>query len=480
MTCFLEQIMPKRRKEAGIGCTLRLDKLVATTNRPQVKVGRLSIAVVVLLFIHGVLLAYSASRQSPTLNEPGHLVAGLSNWQFGRFELYRVNPPLVRMIAALPVLFAGYEADWSRFDDGPQARSERVLGEDFVAANAERSIWLFTIARWACVPISLIGGLFCFLWSRDFWQDGLAGLLSLTLWCFDPNILAHGALITPDCAAATFGLGAQYLFWRWLRQPTWPRAFAAGILLGIAEISKMTWIFLFVLWPVLWMFWIVTRPPRHPMPARRSAFAQLATILLIGIYCVNLCYGFDGIFVRLKDFVFVSKGLTKSPGTVGTANRFGATWLGEIPMPLPQQYLLGIDAQKADFDEYDRPSYLLGEWKHGGWPYYYLCSFAVKTTHGLQSILLLALFTLLYRWYRGTYPNGQCAPEPADFVLLLAPPLTVFALVSSQTAFNHHFRYVLPIFGFVFVAAGAIASWSSARPHETTLALKTRDGSKLG
>ena len=49
---------------------------------------------------------------SPTLNEPGHLVAGLINWQFGRFNVYKVNPPLVRKVAALPVLFAGPKTDW--------------------------------------------------------------------------------------------------------------------------------------------------------------------------------------------------------------------------------------------------------------------------------------------------------------------------------------------------------------------------------
>ena len=48
---------------------------------------------------------------------------------------------------------------------------------------------------------SLIGGLFCFAWSRELWQSNSAGLISLTLWCFEPNILAHGELITPDCAA---------------------------------------------------------------------------------------------------------------------------------------------------------------------------------------------------------------------------------------------------------------------------------------
>ncbi|MBA3314633.1 MAG: hypothetical protein H0T47_15270 [Planctomycetaceae bacterium] len=171
------------------------------------------VAVTILLSIHAGLLAYAATRHSPTLNEPGHLVAGLSYWEFGRFEVYRVNPPLTRLVAALPVLAAGYEMDWSRFHDGPGARPEFALGEDFVKANGERSIWLFTIARWACIPISVIGGIFSFLWGRELY-GAAAGLVSLALWCTDPNILAHAELITPDAAATTFGVGAGYTFWR--------------------------------------------------------------------------------------------------------------------------------------------------------------------------------------------------------------------------------------------------------------------------
>ena len=47
-------------------------------------------------------LVWSASRQSPTYDEVGHFAAGIANWRFGRFRFYRVNPPLVRLIATAP------------------------------------------------------------------------------------------------------------------------------------------------------------------------------------------------------------------------------------------------------------------------------------------------------------------------------------------------------------------------------------------
>jgi hypothetical protein len=460
--------------------------------------------VATLLLTHAGLLAYGAWVHSPTLNEPGHLVAGLSYWQFGRFEVYRVNPPLTRLVAALPVMAAGCTMDWKSFYDGPGARPESAIGRDFVAANGERSFWLFTIARWACIPFSLIGGLFCFLWARELFASVAAGLLALTLWCFEPNVIAHGQLITPDMAATAFGLGAGYFFWRWLKRPTWGRAAAAGLLLGLAELSKMTWVILFGLWPLLWIVWLLCelvsnrrrciesgpraesepRPSGSGLPRSVSASinaqcAQMSLIMVLGLYVLNPGYSFDGTFTWLKDFKFASRTLSGLDDRDASGNRFSDSFLGQIPVPAPRQYLLGMDSQKKDFEE-PRDSYLRGEWKKGGWWYYYVYGYWVKTPHGTQlllatSILLAIVIVVLRSWVNWRSASGRCQPpdfnptinliarqwSARDFIILLAPAVAVLLLVSSETNMNNHFRYVLPTFGFVFVFLGqSIASLS--------------------
>lgn len=60
--------------------------------------------VAAILALHATLLAWLAARHSPTIHEMAHLPAGISNWQFGVFELYRVNAALRGTLAALPVL----------------------------------------------------------------------------------------------------------------------------------------------------------------------------------------------------------------------------------------------------------------------------------------------------------------------------------------------------------------------------------------
>jgi hypothetical protein len=449
---------------------------------PAPRLRLVPVLVISLLTLQAILLAYSATKHSPTLNEPGHLAAGLSHLKFQRFEVYCVNPPLVHFAAALPVIIAGHEEDWSAFQETAGSRPEFKLGSDFIKANGKRSIWLFTIARWACIPFSLIGGLFCFFWSRSLWNSNAAGLVTLFLWCFEPNILAHGELITPDAAACAFGAGASFLFWRWLKKPTWSRSVAAGAVMGLALLAKTSWIILFGLWPSLWIFWSFTelgdrlRHVTAPNPGLATAdqspwsplkqAGQLLALLVLALYVVNLGYGFDHSLTRIKDFTFVSKALTGLPKAGTPGNRFQATWLGEIPVPVPKQFLQGIDLQKKDFEAYGQPSYLRGEWKTGGWWYYYAYGLAVKTPHGFQLMLLLAAATTIAQWRQQSARraiNAAAKPEftatPRDLVVLLAPAAAVLGLVSSQLEFNHHVRYVLPVLAFSSIFAGGVGRW---------------------
>lgn len=453
--------------------------------------------------MHGALLGYSATRHSPTMDEPAHLVAGISHWQYGRFEVYRVNPPLVRMVAALPVLCAGCKTDWTQFVPRPRSRCEFPLGDDFVRANGERSLWLFTIARWSCMPFSVFGGFISFLWSRELWKNDTAGLLAAGLWCIEPNIMAHAELITPDCAASAFGLAACYTFWRWLKTPTATRAFIAGTLLGAAELSKTTWVILLGLFPLLWLAWdgaplcraLLGRlsgndsnrahgPDSHHVTNRGRRLFQLAGILVWAVYIVNLGYGFDGAFTRLNEYAFTCHALTGlETGTEG--NRFVSSVLGEAPIPFPREFVQGIDVQRRDLEKYPWWSYLRGRWSDHGWWHYYLYALAVKTTHGMQLLLVFVAAGLAITRFRNRLksqpPGCDVMHEPAetthgsclkpgwrDLLVLSAPALVVLILVSSQTGFNHHLRYILPVFGFAFVFIGGAAECWRYMPRAAT------------
>ena len=412
------------------------------------------LAVCFLLLSHAGLLAYSASCHSPTHLEPAILASGIANWEFGRFELYRVNPPLVRMIAALPALIVGAETDWSRYSEQTGSRSEFAVGEDFVAANGLRAVSLVFYARLACVPISALGAYFAFRWANDLYGP-IPALLTLFLYSFDPNLLAIGELITSDAACSSLGVVAGYSFWRWLRQPSWSRAGLAGGALGLSLLSKFNWIILVGVWPLLWVFWILSEKHSRPCAAnnqfstpgrsRLRQLMQLVLSLVMAGYVVNFGYGFSQVGMPLKNLAFASS-LFGGAGHDHAGNHFSNSIIGELPLPLPAQYLLGIDAQVLDLESYPLDSYLRGEWRHGGWWYYYLYGLLVKVPCGTLGIGLIVIIAKLC--------CRQRVDRLRDEVILLTPAILNLCLVSSQTGFNHHLRYVYPSLALSFVAMG--------------------------
>lgn len=447
-------------------------------------------AIALLLATHAALLAWAATRHSPSIDEVGHIAAGLSHWRFGRFDLYSVNPPLVRMAACAPVALLHPQAEWSGYSLLPGARGEFECGEQFIAANGRNSFWMFTLARWACVPFSLLGGYICYQWARELYGTA-GGLLALSLWCFSPNILAHGQMITPDVGAASMGIAACYLFWRWLRNPVWRRALVAGIVLGFAELTKTTFLAYYPVWLAAYVVWSVagmrrqqafaakqpagfdasqeseaanSASKRGPYLGRCDAWqaAQFAVMSLLSVYVLNIGYAFEGSFHPLGKYHFISEALggprdAKEPNSFHR-NRFASTAISGLRVPLPANYLLGIDSQKFDFEVgYD--SYLRGEWRRGGWWYYYLYGLAVKVPLGVWGLLLMATFvgraapTVCDSPSDGTTFNGATWRD--EFVLLF-PAAAILILVSSQTGFNHHLRYVLPIFPAAFIWTGRL------------------------
>jgi 4-amino-4-deoxy-L-arabinose transferase-like glycosyltransferase len=430
---------------------------------------------VLLLVIHAGLLAWIDARNSPNPDETAHLAAGINIWQSERFSLYPVNPPLVRAVAALPVVYGGVPGQWKALHDARYRaygsdRPEWSIGIQLVKDNPERAMWFFTLARWACIPLSLMGGYVCWRWAGELYGESAAAL-ALALWVLSPNVMAWSATICPDVAAASFGVMGCYFFWRWLKEPDWLGALLTGSLLGLAELTKMTWVILFAVWPCVWLMWRLKqrRAGRPPWPKEAL---KLVVILAIGLFVLNLGYSFDGTFTRLGEFTFVSRTLAGKESVVdgGTGgNAFASTWLHSLPVPLPRDYVRGVDLQKVDFER-GLPSYLFGQWSPHGWWYYYIVCAMLKVPLGIWAMGLLVVGATLPGWMQGVRRwrlSGRMEGGDGwlDMVALLLPAMALVVFVSSQTGFSRHFRYVLPAFPFLFIWIGSIAPAALRRPR---------------
>jgi hypothetical protein len=447
---------------------------------------RTAAAVVLLLVLHVTLAASSLVRENPTVDEVAHLPAGISYWQTGTFRLYAQNPPLVKLAAALPVVLSQPHA-MDRIYTRPSWRSDppiqASIAHEFAVDNAERYFELFTLARLVVPLFSVAGGLFVFAWSRELFGPG-GGVLSLALWVFCPNVLAHARLVTTDIGASALGVGATWLFWRYARRPSWRRASLAGIALGVAVLAKFSNLVLFGVWPVIGLAELLAGGTTGLGPRVRRMLGQAAAGVLLAVWTINLGYGFEGTGKPLGSFRFASSLLTK-PRPPGVAppppsangllnlawkyrmNRFDRTPLGYLPVPLPAPFLTGFDLQKIDAEGIPRwfidphapreevvgyPVYLDGELRSSGWWYYYLAALTYKVPEGTWLLGLLALI--------GAIGSRQARLSWADELAVAVVPVVVVLAMSLGTDINLGLRYILPAFPYAFVWIGRLAPWA--------------------
>ena len=459
----------------------------------------------VLMLLHAGLALHAAWRTSPTIDEFSHVPAGLSYWQTGTFGLYHHNPPLAKLLAALPVLAARPVVDYSGSYAQALAAGEPpghvAFAEDFMRANAARYFDLYRLARIPIVLLSLLGMWIVWQWGRDLFGDR-GGLLAAALWAFEPNFIAHAGVATTDMAATVLILAAVDAFRRFLAEASRPaasrslrRAILCGVLLGLALLTKFTAL---VLLPLFVLFGLVRRP-------RGKSWVLVPCVALL---VLNLGYLFEGTGRPLGSFPFLSTTLTK-PRTGGVPphrqarfyqmlfeqrqNRFEGTLLGRLPSPLPAEYLLGLDEQSFEASPgLPGGGYAVsarGVVRRGGWWWYDLYALLVKTPLGLWMLGLFAMCA-------GVVVPPMRRPVLED-LFWIAPAALLLTVMSAMTGMDLGVRYLLPIFPFLFrgmarlvrtrwVALPAIAygtlvlSTLRVHPHELSYFNEAAGGPKRG
>lgn len=488
----------------------------AETGTPFWTRTRLALAVAALVSLQAMLAVRSLVQENPTVDEVVHLPAGLSYWQTGSFRLYHHNPPLVRQLAALPVLAARPVVDYGDTSWRSEPPNKAAFAHAFMRLNADRYFELFTQARLLMPVFAVVGGLAVFAWSRRLYGN-TGGLVSLALWTFCPNVLAHTRLITTDMAATSLGVLATYVFWCYLHRPGWKLAVLSGVALGLGQLAKFSLIVLYGLWPVLALVGLIAGerarrrgeaqngpPSVAPVPGTRGGLplfgktlAHAVLVVASSFLVIDVGYGFEGVGTPLGDFEFVCHTLTKPvpPGMKRPrhadqlldgayhfrVNLLRGTPLGLLPSPLPRHYLLGFDDQKLEAEGIPQkylafhdggealvrelgasgdlvrgyPVYLDGTLSQRSWWYYYLLCLVYKVPEGTW-VLVLASLAVLAASRRSRAPWF-------DELTVLTVPVFVLFVMSVFTNINLGLRYVLPAFPYVYISAGKLAPWAGGQ-----------------
>lgn len=310
--------------------------------------------------------------------------------------------------------------------------------------------------RYATIALSLLLAAYVLKWSYELYGRN-GSLLSLGLYVFDPNILAHGQLVTADLPAALMTTMALYHFWHFLKFGGKERALLSAVTLGLSQLAKYSCVYLYPIFVLVAAIYCWSAPAAEAGTAGwqrllgglRRWLIVMAFFAAVSIVMINLGFSFQGIQTSLSRYTLkdpLFKNLEAIP------------LVGNIPLPLPVPYVQGLDVSK--FDERMGMGwgniYMAGKLRMNyhngtlhGFPAYYFYAAFFKVPVAKQVIFLVALFGYFFR-------RGQPAARTLrrEEVFLLVP--IAFYWIYFNFFFNAQIgiRHVLPVLALATIFCG--------------------------
>ena len=121
------------------------------------------------------------------------------------------HPPLMKDIAAIPLLFEKINFDSNIILGKQILTANGLFGTHFLYESGNNPDKIIFSARLAVMLIFLLLGIMVYIWTKERY-GAKAGLLSLFLTVFSPNIIANGRYVTTDVAAAFGFILGSYFF----------------------------------------------------------------------------------------------------------------------------------------------------------------------------------------------------------------------------------------------------------------------------
>jgi hypothetical protein len=411
------------------------------------------LAVLAGALLYAGLAADGARGNAATYDEPAHLSAAWTHVRLHDYRLSPDHPPLVKSLAAVPLLPLDVRMD--RDDESWRAHAIWRFARRWLYQWNDADRMLFR-SRLAIVLLGAALAVAVFLWTRARFGRG-AALVALLLAVLSPDLLAHGQVVTTDLGAAAFIFLAATAFHSVLERVTPGRLLAAGLALGAALATKLSAL---GLGPILLALAAARLADPRPMVVRlrserlvagRAARAGwLALVLLallpVAVAVVWAAYGFQRSWSAdpALEVSFAWDALRESSPLVHRA--VAAARSASL---LPDPYLYGF----LRFFEHSeaRRAFLLGEVSDTGFPHFFLVTFAVKTPLPLLGLVLLALAG-----------RGRDAARPGALAAAWLP-LLVYAALTLTRGLNIGHRHLLPLYPFLFVVAGVAGAWLPRR-----------------
>lgn len=308
------------------------------------------------------------------------------------------------------------------------------IGNDIIFhSNCNHKTIVF-LSRLPFVFIAVLLGFYVFRWAKELYGT-LAGLFSLALYSFSPNVIANSTMAMTDFTAVAFMFVALYYFWKFIKHKKNIYVTATGIFVGLSLLSKVSGFYIF---PVFVMLSL--------SKDAKLFFRRIVKIVVIGIiafFVIFSGYGFrigtiasaypDHYDMRVHEVIN-----EKFKDNEAIRNGFYLLY-EKTQLPAPTYFAMIGDVAWSSIE--GRNGYLLGKiYEPGAKPWYhFIVVFFTKSTLGFLALLILSL-----AYFR------KCRKELIDEMFLIVPFIFIF-IVFSLNHFSSDLRHILISYPLMFV-----------------------------
>lgn len=432
-----------------------------------------NITAFILLTIFALLAVTSMWNDSANYDERIHLPAGYSYITQKDMRLNPEHPPLVKDLAALPLLFMkinfpsqswGWNtpltADPSRT---PAWQTDVGFGNDLLYYSGNDAQKMM---RYGKIPIILIGvllGFYVFMFTRELWGD-LAAIIALTFYSFSPTVLAHARFVTTDVAAAAAFFISFYYLYHWLKAPTQRNIWIFGIVFGLSLLTKFSTFLLIPIFGFIIFAWALVQNQKKWFWFRKY-IGGFVLALVIAYLVVGAVYSFH---------VWNYPPEKQQIDTAFILSTFGYkpladfnVWLSGTSVRPYAQYLLGL-LMVAQRSSGGNTTYYFGEVSSTGSRSYFPIVYAIKEPLAYIILALFAIFLAIRKCVSHCRNRmvKDWIPDSIDLVRnniveagMLFVALIYFVL-SINSNLNIGVRHILPTLPFIYaLTARQIAYW---------------------
>lgn len=392
------------------------------------------LTIIILLAFFVIQVVFSMMEDSAIEDEPPHISSGYALLKTGDARMNPEHPYLIKILAALPLLFQNINLDLSY--ESWQKSDEWKFGDDFLYRMGNNADQILFSSRLVMVFLGVVLGIVVWRFAK-FLYGQKAGIFALFLYCFSPLFLAHTRYITTDVGVTLFFILTVFMLFKYFRSGSAKWLVFGALFLGLANLSKFSALILIPMsFLIFLIFYIWSKRNKQNIITR--PILSFIWFLLAGLFILWVGYGLP---------------IAPDPGVwrfFNWQNFTGSSIEAIFENLIPSSFWRGlIDVIVPTMG--GRKSYALGVFQNGFW-YYFILAFFIK----VQLSLIISLFFAIFCWIKKIIRFGI-----NEFILSLL--VIFYFLISSFQKLDIGIRHILPIFPLIFLLVSPMINFLKLR-----------------